>query len=97
LWNTECSEFNKEKAKTSAYNDIIEMMDKKVNVLFTQKELMKSIGQLFVQYTIAADNLDKNKLTGTVARYFERCKFLSNLNYKESEDEESKSDVIQVR
>lgn len=96
LWNTECSEFNKEKAKTSAYNEIIEIMDKKVNVLFTQKELKKSIGQLFVQYTIAADNSEQKKLTGTAARYFERCKFLSNLNYKESEDEESKSDVLQL-
>lgn len=85
-------------AESDAYSAIIEAMDKKVNVLFTESELKKSLKQLFKQYTMARQKASEGQLTGVAARYLRKCKFLSINDYSgESDaDEESKSDVIQV-
>ncbi|XP_064542706.1 myoneurin [Drosophila montana] len=99
LWNPNDTSYKNEKAETEAYNAIIEGMDKKVNVLFTEIELKKSIRQLFKQFEIATQKADKNQLTGMAVRYLRKCKFLSNGYYSaasDEDDEESKSDVIQL-
>lgn len=73
-------------------------MDRKCNVLFTDRELKKSIGQLFSQYAAAAKNAEQSNLSGMPARYFNKCKFLStNYESTQSDEEEGKSDVIQVK
>lgn len=85
-------------AENEAYTEIIAGMDKKVNVLFTESELKKSLKQLFKEYTMATQKASESQLTEVAARYLRKCKFLSIKDYSgESDvDDESKSDVIQV-
>lgn len=98
LWNPLDPKFQNERAQIEAYIAITEVMDKRVNVLFTDLELKKSIKQLLDQYAVASQNANEKKLTGVAARYYNKCSFLSNTPVTTfSDDEESKSDVIQVR
>ncbi|KAH8370645.1 hypothetical protein KR093_004424 [Drosophila rubida] len=97
LWNTDHPQFQSESARTEAYSAISEVMDKKVNVLFTEVELRKSIDQLLNQYAIATQNAEEKKLTGMAARYFDKCQFLSTSKCSaQFDDEECKTDVIQL-
>ncbi|XP_034479044.1 transcriptional repressor CTCFL isoform X2 [Drosophila innubila] len=97
LWKPDHPKFDDERTRTEAYNVITEVMDKKCNVLFTERELKKSIGQLFYQYSAAAKSAEQNKLSGTPARYFNRCSFLStSYESNQSDDEKCKTDVIQL-
>ncbi|KAH8297082.1 hypothetical protein KR044_004659 [Drosophila immigrans] len=97
LWNHLHPQFQNENASTAAYNAISEVMDKKVNVLFTEAELRKSIEQLLHQYAIATQNAEEKKLTGMAARYFDKCQFLSTSNCSaQLNEEEGKTDVIQL-
>lgn len=97
LWNPDDPKFQDERAQSEAYIAITEVMDKRVNVLFTELELQKSIKQLLDQYTVAAQNANDKKLTGVAARYYNKCQFLSSTPVTTpSDDESSKSDVIQV-
>lgn len=98
LWNPDDPKFQDERAQSEAYLAISEVMDKRVNVLFTELELQKSIKQLLDQYAVAAQNANEKKLTGVAARYFNKCNFLSSTPVPtQNDDESSKSDVIQVR
>ncbi|ALC41156.1 CG1603 [Drosophila busckii] len=96
LWNPLDTKFGDEKAQLFAHSAIIETMDKKANILFNESELVKSINQLVEQYSIAKERYDENKLFGRSAKMFEMCKFLANSYSPEHDDEEEKSDVIQL-
>ncbi|XP_017864621.1 PREDICTED: zinc finger protein 383 [Drosophila arizonae] len=98
LWNPNDKFFKTKMAENEAYTEIIAGMDKKVNVLFTESELKKSLKQLFKEYTMATQKASEGQLTEVAARYLRKCKFLSIKDYSgESDvDDESKSDVIQL-
>ncbi|EDW02587.1 GH19812 [Drosophila grimshawi] len=77
LWNPNDSKFGDKKFETEAYNSIIEGMGERADVIFTEKELKKSIQQLLSQFNLASQRDDYKPLTGMPASYFRKCKFLS--------------------
>ncbi|XP_017079423.1 putative zinc finger protein 735 [Drosophila eugracilis] len=77
LWDPSDKNYENEIARNMAYEKIMERMDNKANVLFTVEELKKSIENLHVQYTLAAETQQKEKLVGLAARYFAKCDYLS--------------------
>ncbi|XP_032591064.1 zinc finger protein 578 [Drosophila grimshawi] len=101
LWNPNDSKFGDKKFETEAYNSIIEGMGERADVIFTEKELKKSIQQLLSQFNLASQRDDYKPLTGMPASYFRKCKFLSiapahSQSDSDDADESVHSDVIQL-